>query len=386
MRTITTGDTGPTVADAQKRLIAAGYPLTPDGIFGPLTEQAVRAYQLAHNLVADGWIGPNTWDELTAAPAPTPEVMGRGSTGFGVKEWQAWLNISGYRAGRADGKYGRRTAAATKRMQRAAGLPRTGAAGPLSYSHFERWMQQTNEPFWPERLDLGDRGSDVRTLQGNLKLSGHDPGPVDGIYGQKTEAGVRAWKPVGDGFDDWEELLTPIVNEAVSRILKIDMPYLSERTLAAAPLIVGWFHGKGDREQAFQDKVHALHICQGESGGHPLMNAIRWGHLSGGKPQGLFAVMTHLRWPTRLGLYGAGETFDPYNSAENARVAGALVYSRSSSWLGFHHWWSVGRHTNPAIEALGLGIRVVWYCPQDPSYWKRVPAGSNFVCNGVNYG
>ena len=33
-----------------------------------------------------------------------------------------------------------------------------------------------------------------------------------------------------------------------------------------------------------------------------------------------------------------------------------------------------------------LQASVVWYCPQDPTYWENVPAGSNFVCNGVNYG
>ena len=386
MRMITTGDTGPTVAEAQTLLVAAGYSVTVDGVFGPLTGGAVRSFQSARGLVPDGWVGPITWAALKTVQQPEVlAVLERGDSGFKVKEWQAWLNIGGYSAGRADGVFGRRTAAATRRMQKVGLLDQTGIVDSLTYSFFEVWMARTRAPFWPGRLEQGDRGADVKTLQGNLHLNGYDPGTVDGVYGPKTEAAVRAWKP-GEGFDDWDEFLAPIIDDAMERISKIDMPYLSERTLRAAPLIVGWFHGKGDPEQAFQDKVHALHICQGESGGHPLMNAIRWGHLSGGKPQGLFAVMTHLRWPTRLGLYDRLGDFDPYSLAENSRVAGALVYSRSSSWLGFHHWWSVGRHVNPAIEALRLGIRVVWYCPQDPSYWENVPAGSNFVCNGVNYG
>ncbi|WP_353949269.1 glycoside hydrolase domain-containing protein [Sporolactobacillus sp. Y61] len=36
----------------------------PDGIFGPKTEQAVRAYQRRHGLVADGLVGPVTWHVL----------------------------------------------------------------------------------------------------------------------------------------------------------------------------------------------------------------------------------------------------------------------------------------------------------------------------------
>ena len=375
-----------------------GISLSTDGVFGPMTEVGVKWFQGQHDLVADGWVGSKTWAALDAViDLPDPEVIfGMGAESFQVKEWQAYLLITGHLrlSGRADGVFGPLTRAGTLSFQRAHRLAATGEVNAETYQFFLNFMEATERPLWPGTLSRGDTGSDVRTLQGNLRLAMYrEVGDVDGIYGGKTEAAVSLWQednlqPTTGEWDaaDWPALVDPIVSDFMGRIKTIDMPFLSERTLAAAPLIVGYFHGKGDAEQAFQDKVHALHVAQGESGGHPLMNAMRWGYLTRGKPQGLFSVMTHLNWPTRMGLYHHAEDFDPYRTAENSRIAGALVYSRPSSWLGFHHWWSVGRYINPAITALGLGIRVVWYCPQDPGYWKNVPAGSNFICNGVNYG
>ena len=47
----------------------------------------------------------------------------------------------------------------------------------------------------PAYRDLvpGISGDDVRQLEEGLERLGHDPGPVDGIYDQKTSAGVAEW-------------------------------------------------------------------------------------------------------------------------------------------------------------------------------------------------
>ena len=41
-------------------------------------------------------------------------------------------------------------------------------------------------------LKRGDRGTAVWDLQQQLKRAGFDPGPIDGVFGAKTEAAVRA--------------------------------------------------------------------------------------------------------------------------------------------------------------------------------------------------
>ena len=40
-------------------------------------------------------------------------------------------------------------------------------------------------------LRRGSRGEDVRFLQQRLKELGHDPGPIDGVFGSRTEQAVK---------------------------------------------------------------------------------------------------------------------------------------------------------------------------------------------------
>jgi len=59
MKTINKGDKGEEVKKLQTLL-----KITVDGVFGPKTEEAVKAYQKAHNLDADGIVGDKTWASL----------------------------------------------------------------------------------------------------------------------------------------------------------------------------------------------------------------------------------------------------------------------------------------------------------------------------------
>jgi Putative peptidoglycan binding domain/D-alanyl-D-alanine carboxypeptidase len=70
------GSTGPSVSALQQRLneLGANPPLEVVGIFGPKTEAAVKAFQAAHGLEADGVVGPLTRQALGLAdPEPVTD-------------------------------------------------------------------------------------------------------------------------------------------------------------------------------------------------------------------------------------------------------------------------------------------------------------------------
>jgi hypothetical protein len=68
---------GPEVRRLQEQLARLGYDAgKTDGVFGPATERAAKAFQHDHGLTADGVVGPVTAAALAKAvaakPAPTP--------------------------------------------------------------------------------------------------------------------------------------------------------------------------------------------------------------------------------------------------------------------------------------------------------------------------
>jgi hypothetical protein len=58
------GSKGDMVVWAQERLIGAGQDVPVTGVFGKLTRAAVRSFQAARGLAADGRIGTDTWQAL----------------------------------------------------------------------------------------------------------------------------------------------------------------------------------------------------------------------------------------------------------------------------------------------------------------------------------
>lgn len=70
MNTIKIGSRGKDVISLQKCLC-----LIPDGIFGPLTEEAVKKFQVQSGLKPDGIVGPKTWEKLVPCRREITEII-----------------------------------------------------------------------------------------------------------------------------------------------------------------------------------------------------------------------------------------------------------------------------------------------------------------------
>lgn len=60
--------TGPDVIELQVNLSVHGVKVAADGVFGPVTDQAVRSFQRAHGLIVDGKVGASTHLALASPP------------------------------------------------------------------------------------------------------------------------------------------------------------------------------------------------------------------------------------------------------------------------------------------------------------------------------
>ncbi len=158
----------------QQKLKALGYYSgTVDGSFGSGTTDAVKAFQRAHKITADGVAGGGTLNTLfssaakskkeaaaTPTPRPTPKptptprptptpipdniyvlvtpapngyaTLRRGMYGSPVREMQQALKNQGYFTGTVDGYFGESTEYAVKSFQRYNGLEIDGVAGPAT--------------------------------------------------------------------------------------------------------------------------------------------------------------------------------------------------------------------------------------------------------------
>jgi DNA invertase Pin-like site-specific DNA recombinase len=132
--------------------------------------------------------------DSSSALASGPTLLQYGA-GYGqangaaaVRDVQRALRRLGWQPGPVDGLYGPRTKAAVIRYQTAAGLAADGVVGPGTRQAL------TNAQSEPLRRGAGfaqpGGSQQVRTLQANLEKRGLDPGPVDGLFGPRTQAAV----------------------------------------------------------------------------------------------------------------------------------------------------------------------------------------------------
>lgn len=92
--TLKKGSKGDLVKQLQEQLISLGYDLGKwgaDGDFGSATLAAVKAFQKANGLTADGVVGVSTWEKLDNNPKKAPE-----------KTYTVTITISGISKSEAD--------------------------------------------------------------------------------------------------------------------------------------------------------------------------------------------------------------------------------------------------------------------------------------------
>jgi LysM repeat protein len=127
-----TSAANPQIAGLQVALRAHGmYHGAIDGVQGPRTKAAIRAFQRRRGLTADGLAGPRTRRALGRLGKPLygRRILRRGAIGYDVAVLQFLLRRSGYRIGRIDGHFGPHTALILRRFQRRNHLTPDGVAG-----------------------------------------------------------------------------------------------------------------------------------------------------------------------------------------------------------------------------------------------------------------
>lgn len=128
------GDRGEEVRDAQRRLAARGWALAADGVFGPETAEAVRAFQRLQGLDPDGVLGPVTRQSLwsTGSPPWPGRLLRQGLEGEDVRQAQSRLAERGWGLG-VDGSFGPTTDAIVRSYQNEKTLVVDGEVGELTW-------------------------------------------------------------------------------------------------------------------------------------------------------------------------------------------------------------------------------------------------------------
>lgn len=203
MLVIGRGDAGPAVVEIRAILRTLSLLDADDGsdTFDARVEQAVRAFQQARGLTVTGTVTEETWRALDAArwtlgarvlSHEQPEPM----FGDDVRQLQERLLELGYDLGRADGIFGRRTAAALATFQREVGLVADGVCGPATVAALRRLGRKVvggRPTLLRETVRLHDTGPALagRRLVLDPGHGGDDPGISVVEAGQRwTEAGL----------------------------------------------------------------------------------------------------------------------------------------------------------------------------------------------------
>lgn len=148
-----------------------------------------------------------------------------GCQGADVATLQTQLNNLDLNCGNADGIFGPKTYAAVVSLQESNKLKVDGIVGPQSRQAIASLLSKPS----PQTRNLyqGCRGDDVAALQKKLNAAGLNCGPVDGIFGHRTNSAVIALqKACGITVDG---IVGPQTREALGRPIPEPKPETPSR-------------------------------------------------------------------------------------------------------------------------------------------------------------
>lgn len=229
--TLKSGASGTAVKSLQQRLKELGYYTgSVDGSYGTGTANAVRDFQAANGLSADGVAGSKTQETMysyyavakksssgssskpssgsssgssSSKPSSSSYTNGKtdiylklGSEGAQVKILQNRLIVLGYLSGTADGTFAETTEAAVVAFQKRNSIYADGIAGPTTLTKLYSSSAKKASSVVANigSLKQGMKGDGVRALQQRLKDIGYYSGSVDGDFGAGTQAAVVAFQ------------------------------------------------------------------------------------------------------------------------------------------------------------------------------------------------
>ena len=206
--TIPYGEQSNRVRKMQQKLKSKGYYKGDvDGNFGPSTKAAVKRYQNAIGIYADGRPGDKTLTALYEGVSrinetddterkeltkpKNPRTLYYGCTGSRVKSLQKALKAAGVYKGAIDGVYGYLTYAAVKKYQAQKGLTADGMAGSKTLASLRKNTGVGISSSF--LLAEGSKGPEVKSVARRLFAMGYDPSSGD-VYTGKTAEAVRKWQ------------------------------------------------------------------------------------------------------------------------------------------------------------------------------------------------